>query len=160
MKEIELCCMIFLVGLISIYTTDNSSAQSSSINTTDNSSAQSSSINTVQKQDYIKQFAEFSQLIIIPNSLIQSQSYEVYGQIKNFLTGEAISNTTISFRIFPPNLDFSTPFNTTKTDPNGNFKMQFLAPKYPSFYYLSAYLTGNKDYYPTDSEPVPFVVFK
>lgn len=130
------------------------------ITTVGNTYGQNQSMTPIQLQDYSKQFAEFSQFIIIPNALKPGQTYTVYGQVINFLSGEQIANTTISFRIFPPVVDISTPFNTTITDPAGNFKISFKAPSQPSFYYLGAYLTGNKNYYPTDSEPVPFVVFK
>ena len=147
LKGIEVIFIVFLLALISITTTSNASEQDQSIR-------------AIQQQDYSKQFAEFSQFLIIPNTLTPSQTYMVYGQVVNFLTGEGVANTTISFRIFPPIIGLSTPFNTTTTDPKGNFKIKFNAPDQPSFYYLAAYLTGNKNYYPTDSESTPLVVFK
>jgi hypothetical protein len=160
MKEMEMFVMVFLSSLIIITTADNASAQNQSIITADNASAQNQSIKAIQPQDYSKQFAEFSQLLIVPNTLAPGETYTVYGQVINFLTGEGIDGSPISFRIYPTVIGLSTPVNKTITDPNGNFKIQFIAPDNPSFYYLSAYLTGNKNYYPTDSEPLPFVVFK
>ena len=159
MKQVELYFIVFLLGLFALLFVDNSYEQNELINTTNNAVEKNDSINTIQKQDYMKQFAEFSKLLIIPNTISPGQTYEVYGQLKNFLSGAGIANATISFRIFPPVIDSSTTFNVTKTDRNGNFKIQFISPNQPSFYYLGAYLTGHKNYYPTDSEPVPFVVF-
>lgn len=159
-KEMKMFVMVFLLSLIIITTVYTASAQNQSITTADNASAQNQSKKAIERQDYSKQFAEFSQLLIVPNTLSPGETYTVYGQVINFLTGEGIADSPISFRIYPTVLGLSTPVNQTITDPKGNFKVQFIAPNNPSFYYLSAYLTGNKNYYPTDSEPLPFVVFK
>jgi len=160
MKKIEMFTMIFLLTILSVTIADDAFGQNQSINTTENTPQPNQSNQMIQPQDYSKQFAEFSKLLIIPNTLVPGERYTVYGQVINFLSELGIADTPISFRIYPEVIGLSTPVNKTITDSNGNFKIQFIAPDNPSFYYLSAYLTDNKNYYPTDSEPIPFVVFK
>ena len=160
MKEIEMFTMIFLFALISITTADDAYGQNQSITTADDAYGQNQSNKMIQPKDYSKQFAEFSKLLIIPNTLAPNERYTVYGQVINYLSEVGIADTPISFRIYPAVIGLATPVNKSITDSNGNFKIEFIAPDSPSFYYVSAYLTNNKHYYPTDSEPIPFVVFK
>ena len=161
MKEIEMFTMIFLFALISITTADDAYGQNQSITTADDDAyGQNQSNKMIQPKDYSKQFAEFSKLLIIPNTLAPNERYTVYGQVINYLSEVGIADTPISFRIYPAVIGLATPVNKSITDSNGNFKIEFIAPDSPSFYYVSAYLTNNKHYYPTDSEPIPFVVFK
>ena len=87
----------------SITTTSNASGQEQSITTTSNASGQEQSIHAIQPQDYSKQFAEFSQFIIIPNTLTPNQAYMVYGQVINFLTGEGMSKIYYIFQNLPSN---------------------------------------------------------